>query len=126
MQSNFAFDVEPDRNLVRIWLGGFFSPADVAGFANERDRAHQRLRCGPNEHVTLVDIREMAIQPQDSVAAFRQMLSNPAMISHRLAFIVAFACQNADQARRGITGRRLLRDGRGRRTLALERRCLEF
>ena len=89
MQPNFAFDVEPDRNLVRIWLSGFFSPADVAAFVEERDRAHQCLRCGPNKHVTLVDIREMAIQSQDSVAAFEQVLSNPAVKSFRLAFIIA-------------------------------------
>lgn len=88
MQPNFAFDVEPDRNLVRIWLSGFFNPADVATFVKERDRAHQRLRCGPNEHVTLVDIREMAIQSQDSVTAFEQVLSNPAVKSRRLAFII--------------------------------------
>lgn len=88
MKPNFAFEVEPDRNLVRIWLGGFFSPVDVAAFVKERDRAHQRLRCGPNQHVTLVDIREMAIQPQESVAAFQQMLSNPAVISRKLAFVI--------------------------------------
>ena len=88
MQPNFSFKVEPDRNLVRIWLGGFFSPADVDAFVKERDRAHQRLSCGPNQHVTLVDIREMAIQPQESVAAFQQMLSNPTVASRRLAFII--------------------------------------
>lgn len=88
MIANFTFEVEPGRNLVRIWLGGFFSPADVAGFVTERDRAHQRLRCGPYEHVTLVDIRDMAIQSQDSVAAFQQMLSNPAVTSRRLAFVI--------------------------------------
>ena len=88
MKPNFAFEVEPDRNLVRIWLGGFFSPTDVAAFVKERDRAHQRLRCGPNQHVTLVDIREMAIQPQESVAAFQQMLSNPAVTSRKLAFVI--------------------------------------
>lgn len=88
MQPNFAFEVEPDRNLVRIWLGGFFSPLDVAAFVKERDRAHQRLRCSPNQHVTLVDIRAMAIQPQESVAAFQQMLSNPAVTSRKLAFVI--------------------------------------
>lgn len=88
MEPDFSFDVDPDRSLVRIWLSGFFSPANVAEFVKERDRAHRRLKCGPNEHVTLVDIREMAIQPQDSVAAFQQMLSSPAAASRRLAFVI--------------------------------------
>ena len=89
MQPNFAFEVEPERNLVRVWLGGFFSPTDAAAFVKERDRVHQHLRCGPNEHITLVDIREMAIQPQESVSAFQKILSNPATKSRKLAFVTA-------------------------------------
>lgn len=89
MQPNFSIKVELDRNLVRIWLGGFFGPDDVTEFVKARDRAHQQLRCGANEHITLVDIRDMAIQPQETVAAFRQALSNPAMASRRLAFVTA-------------------------------------
>lgn len=89
MKPNFSIKVELDRNLVRIWLSGFFGPDDVAEFVKERDRVHQRLKCGANEHITLVDIREMAIQPQETVAAFQQTLSDPTMASRKLAFVTA-------------------------------------
>lgn len=89
MMPRMSIDVEPQRDLVRITLAGFFAPADVARFVAERDAAHQRLRCGPNQHLTLVDIRAMRIQSQDSVAAFQQVLGDPRMVSRRLAFVVA-------------------------------------
>ena len=47
------------------------------------------LRCRQNEHLTLVDIREMDIQAQDSVVAFQRVLTDPSKTSKRLAFVVA-------------------------------------
>ncbi len=55
----------------------------------ERDRAHQLLRCLPNQHITLVDMRGMVIQSQDSVDRFQAILGNPAIKSRRIAFVVA-------------------------------------
>lgn len=89
MTPRMSIDVEPGRDLVRITLAGFFTPADVTRFVAERDAAHNRLRCGPNQHLTLVDMRAMHIQSQDSVDAFQRVLGDPRTVSRRLAFVVA-------------------------------------
>jgi hypothetical protein len=89
MTPRFSVEVDPALDLVRIYLGGFFRPEDVPAFVARRDVAHRQLRSAPNEHVTLVDMREMAIQPQDVVAHFGAVLNNKAMESRRLAFVTA-------------------------------------
>lgn len=77
MTPSYSVEVDASRDLVRITLSGFFNPADVNRFVEARDDAHRQLRCGKNEHLTLVDIREMQIQSQDIVEAFATMLSKP-------------------------------------------------
>ncbi len=89
MTPRMSFDVEPARDLVRITLTGFFTPDDVARFVAARDAAHAQLRCGPNAHATLVDMRAMQIQSQATVEAFQRVLGDPRMASRRLAFVVA-------------------------------------
>ncbi|WP_137865063.1 MULTISPECIES: hypothetical protein [unclassified Sphingomonas] len=88
MSADFTIDVEPLRDLVRIRMGGFFTSDDIDAFLAERTRAHARLTCGPNQHLTLNDLREMKIQAQDSVEMFRAMLADPAYRSRRLAFVI--------------------------------------
>ncbi len=87
--SAFSIQVEPERDLVRIALSGFFAPSDVSAFVAARNKAHQELRCAANAHLTLVDVRALKIQPQDAVAAFRATLNAPEHRSRRLAFITA-------------------------------------
>lgn len=89
MMPRMSFDVEPERDLVRITLAGFFTPADVDRFVAARDAAHAQLRSAPNAHVTLVDMRAMQIQSQETVAAFQRVLTDPRAVSRRLAFVVA-------------------------------------
>lgn len=89
MSANFTIDVDPARDLVRISMAGLFEPEDIERFLEARRLAHARLVCPPNCHVTLNDVREMKIQPQHSVAAFRDMLAAPQYRSRRLAFVVA-------------------------------------
>lgn len=88
MSANFTIDVEPERNLVRIRMSGFFTTDDIGAFLAERAEAHARLVCGPNQHLTLNDLREMKIQAQESVENFRAMLADPAYRSRRLAFVM--------------------------------------
>ena len=88
MSARFQIDVEPARDLVRITMSGFYSAGDIDSFLAKREAAHRLLTCGPNEHLTLNDVRGMKIQSQDSVQAFQQMLSDPAYRSRRLAFLV--------------------------------------
>ncbi len=87
MSAQFRIDVEPERDLVRIWMSGFFTHEDIAAFLAARAQAHGELRCAPNQHVTLTDLRGMKIQSREMVDAFQQMLADPAYRSRRLAFV---------------------------------------
>jgi hypothetical protein len=90
MSASFSIEVDPQRDLVRIRLAGFFRQADVADFLEKRRAAHEQLRCTPNAHLTITDIREMSIQSHDVVDAFREMLAAPEYRSRRLAFVVGY------------------------------------
>jgi hypothetical protein len=89
MSARFAFDIDRARGLVRITMGGFYTPADVRAFLEARREAHEALGWPANAHVTLNDIREMAPQPQTMVDAFAEMLADPEYRSRRLAFVVS-------------------------------------
>jgi hypothetical protein len=104
MTPSFLIEVDAGRSLVRISLSGFFNPDDVNRFVEARDDAHRQLRCGPNEHLTLVDIRDMQIQSQDIVEAFATMLSKPECKSKRIAFIVTQSLARL-QIKRAASGR---------------------
>lgn len=87
MSAKFAFKIDRVRGLVRISMSGLFAPADIEAFLRAREKAHAALGCGPNQHLTLNDLRGMNIQSQEVVAAFRDMLADPAYRSRRLAFV---------------------------------------
>ena len=89
MSADFSFQVDPSRDLVRIRMGGFFTLDDIGVFLAARHEAHKQLVCGRNQHVTLNDIRDMKIQSQEIVDAFREMLAAPDYRSRRLAFVVS-------------------------------------
>ncbi|KQR80795.1 STAS/SEC14 domain-containing protein [Sphingomonas sp. Leaf343] len=85
--AHFSITIDPALHLMSIRMGGFFSEADVAGFdALLRDKV-KTLTCGPNEHVTLVDVSDMKIQLQDIVQMFAKIVSTPRHRSRRLAFV---------------------------------------
>ena len=104
MSAEFSIDADPSRDLIRIRMAGFFTQPDILAFVAARRAAHAELRCGPNQHVTLNDVRDMKIQSQDMVDAFRAMLSDPAYRSRRLAFIVGPTLTRT-QLSRAIAGR---------------------
>lgn len=89
MSAEYSIEVEPQRDLVRIRMGGFFEFEDIEGFLEARRVAHRALTCGRNQHLTINDIRDMKIQSQEIVDAFREMLADPLYRSRRLAFVVS-------------------------------------
>ena len=88
MSAEFSIKADPSRDLIRIRMAGFFTPDDMRAFVEARRTAHAELRCRPNRHVTLNDVRDMKIQSQEMVDAFRALLADPAYRSRRLAFVV--------------------------------------
>ena len=89
MPARYSFQIDPRRNLVRMELHGFFSPDEIAAFDHDRRVAYRQLRCGPNDHVTLVDMRGTHIQSQEAVQHFQRLLSLPDVPSRKIAFLVA-------------------------------------
>lgn len=69
-------------------MAGFFTQDDILAFLAARRDAHAKLRCRANRHVTLNDVRDMKIQSQEMVDAFRAVLADPLYRSRRLAFVV--------------------------------------
>ncbi|AOG00614.1 hypothetical protein BSY18_560 [Blastomonas sp. RAC04] len=91
MDAIYKVEVDPVGNIVRHYLAGFFEPMDVEAYIAARNAAHDKLTCGPNEHVTLVDVRDMKIQQQDIVKAFGGVLADSRHRSRKLAFVVALS-----------------------------------
>jgi hypothetical protein len=104
MSGEFQIDVDVPRSLVRITMSGFFSEADIHAFLAERAAAHKLLCCGPNEHLTINDMRAMDIRSQEAVESFRSILAAPEYRSRRLAFVVTGALSRM-QLLRTISGR---------------------
>lgn len=82
----FTISVEPP-DLVRMEMGGFFSEDDIRAFRQVLDLKLRALRCPPNAHLSLVDVRAMKIQRQEIVAAFAGLVGHPEVRSKRLAFV---------------------------------------
>lgn len=91
MNAHYKVEADPVTNVVRHYLGGFFEAADVERYVAARNAAHLKLTSAPNQHVTLVDVRDMKIQPQEMVPAFAAMMSNPQYRSRKLAFVVSLS-----------------------------------
>lgn len=104
MDAQFSFDVEPARDLVRIAMAGLFLDTGLEAFVEARRAAHAQLACPPNRHLTLNDVRAMKIQPQATVAAFHDLLADPAYRSRRLAFVVGPTLARS-QLMRALAGR---------------------
>jgi hypothetical protein len=104
MAAHFTVRAEPSRDLIRITMSGFFNPDDIQAFCDARAAEHARLTCGPNQHVTLNDLRAMKVQAQDVVAAFQNLLADPAYRSRKLAFIVDRTLARS-QLMRALNGR---------------------
>ncbi len=85
-------------------MAGLFTPGHIDAFLAARQQAHDALGCAPNQHLTLNDLRDMKIQSQEVVAAFRAMLADPALRSRRLAFVAAPTLARG-QLMRALAGR---------------------
>jgi len=70
---------------MRVKMAGFFSDEDVKRFAS--DYRSQLAQFSAPGHSTLVNIKQMKIQPQSVVGDFSSFLALPNVRSRRLAFV---------------------------------------
>lgn len=108
MHDKFSITVDRSLGLVRIAMFGLLRLDDVQDFYAARRRAHEELGLPKNAHLTLNDVREVKILPQETLAAFCEMLADPKHHSRRLAFVVAPTLVRA-QVARALAGRRTAR-----------------
>lgn len=104
MFARFSINADVPASMLRITMSGFFELPDIKRFVSMLRIEHTKLRCRKNQHVTLVDIRDMKIQPQGSVEGFQNVLNDPALVSRRIAFIVEPGLARA-QIQRAAAGR---------------------
>jgi hypothetical protein len=104
----YSFEIDGDRDLVKIVLAGLFRPIDVADFFEARRKVHRKLTCAPGQHVTLTDLRALEHLPQETADAFAALLTAPESRARRLAFVVSPATLVRRQLCRVLAGR----DGR--------------
>lgn len=90
MAASHSIDVDP-RGVVRYTLAGFFDQASLASLRAERSAKLPLLETPPNQHVTLCDVSQCAIQSQEALATLRAMLAEPQWQARRLAFVVGGA-----------------------------------
>ena len=88
MDARIDMRVDPAGPLVRTTLSGFFDEAAIKQLIAARAETYGRLRCAPHSWLSLIDVRGMAIQSQEMVARFQQVLAQPDFRSRRLAFVV--------------------------------------
>ena len=89
MAGTYSFKIDTRRDLVSMELHGFFTPDQMPAFDQARREAYSQLRCAPNQHVTVVDMRGTLIQSQDIVDAFARSIADQETKSRRIAFVVS-------------------------------------
>ena len=105
MTPSVMFSVGLAQKLLRVEMAGFFTLAAVADYAEQRLSAFKRLRCGPDEHITLCDVRSCQVSSQDVLAAFAIALNDPATRARRIAFLTESRLMR-QQIRRMVDGDR--------------------
>jgi hypothetical protein len=98
----FTVAAEPEHDLLRLTMGGFFGIDDVAKLSEARLAGLRQLRCAANQHRTLVDVSECKLQSQDVVVAFQKVIGDPRYTSRRLAFVIGSSLARM-QVRRILT-----------------------
>ncbi len=106
MSATYKIRVDRERRLFSLTLTGFFEVNEVAALL-EDVRAAVASFPQANQHVTLCDVSECKLQPQEVIGAFQAHLSEARFRSRRLAFVTG-----ASLARMQV--RRLLERGHAR------------
>ncbi|MEH3045941.1 hypothetical protein [Sphingomonas adhaesiva] len=104
MEGTFHFRVDATRNLIVTTITGFFDDDVFTRYLAARAAAFRELRCGPNEHLSLSDLRGMHIQSQEIVGHFAAMLAQPTYQSKRLGLVIGSSLARM-QLSRALGGR---------------------
>lgn len=91
----------PFRQLIIAELSGFLSVKDVQDFERQKAAAVRDMGLSSGQFDIMVDTVNCSIQPQDVIAAFRNMVVNTTCRARRVALIRAGSLAGA-QAQRAL------------------------
>ncbi|MBB4100297.1 hypothetical protein [Sphingomonas kyeonggiensis] len=89
-----SIQVDLDRKLVDLRIGGLISPEDAAWIGEELRAAIRALGPDVGKHVTLYDGSGVPVVPQETVELIKNTLDNPAVRAiwaRKVAFVVSTA-----------------------------------
>lgn len=89
-----SIQVDLDRKLVDLRIGGMVSPEDAAWIGEELRAAIRALGDDVGKHVTLYDGSGVPVVPQETVELIKSTLDNPAvrqLWARKIAFVVSTA-----------------------------------
>jgi hypothetical protein len=87
-----SINVDLDRKLVDLRIGGLISAEDAAWIGEELRAAIRALGADIGKHVTLYDASGVQVVPQETVELLKYTLDNPAvraLWARKIAFVVS-------------------------------------
>ncbi|MFS2109325.1 hypothetical protein ACCC88_06545 [Sphingomonas sp. Sphisp140] len=89
-----SIQVDLDRKLIDLRIGGLIGPEDAAWIGEELRAAIRALGPDVGKHVTLYDGSGVPVVPQETVELIKNTLDNPAVRAiwaRKIAFVVSTA-----------------------------------
>ncbi|MDG2533194.1 STAS/SEC14 domain-containing protein [Sphingomonas sp. HITSZ_GF] len=86
-----SIEVDLERKLLDLRIGGLVSPEDAAWIGEELRAAIRALGPDVGKHVTLYDASAVHVVPQETVELIKHTLDNPAvrqLWARKVAFVV--------------------------------------
>lgn len=83
----FRFEIDPAHKLVRSWIDGFLTIDEVMEWSRQEQAAVVTLGCKSREFLLLVDTSRCAIQSQDVVTLFQQLITKSKYKARRIAIM---------------------------------------
>lgn len=99
MDGHYTIRTEPDRDLMRVTMHGFFSLSDVDRYHAAIAAASETLNVPPAQQLMLNDISDMKIQSQEIVAAFQRVMADPRYAGRRVGFVATSSLARAQLSR---------------------------
>jgi hypothetical protein len=81
----YTIAVDGRRRLVEVAINGFWTPEVFAAYAADLQRAIAKIPPSAEGHVTLADVSNASIQPQQLVEAFQRFIGRGDRPSRRIA-----------------------------------------
>lgn len=83
----FTITIDPHRKLIRSKFAGFLTTDEVAEWSRQEQAAVVAMGCGSGEFLLLVDSSGCAIQSQEVIALFQQLVATSEYKARRIAIM---------------------------------------